>query len=209
DGLYLKKGLKEVTKALTNSQVLISEILMNQIWEELFYAYWMKLALVITIMVHHCSDNVRSLIFIGSGWYTLSRKWTRIDFLRIDKFMSLVRHLMHQCLNFLILNSWDTSLCQSFSNLFLDNNPGNADNQPQGSQVLFCDPNNRGLVYYSCDIFMDELIKVCSVAPNQHLQAEKKKTKKSLQKQMNNNNNNIDALLNEHNGNNHTNDNAN
>ncbi|ETO02673.1 hypothetical protein RFI_34745, partial [Reticulomyxa filosa] len=170
---FEKKGVKEVMKALANPQVLISEILMNQIWEGLFYTYWMsdkplvqqELALLITTMIHHCSDNARSLVFIGSGWYTLSREWTRIDFLRMDKFMSLVRHLMHQCLDFLALNSWDTSLCQSFSNLFLNNNPNNADNQPQGNQVLFCDPNNRGLVYHLCDIFMDELIKVCSVTP--------------------------------------------
>ncbi|ETO07856.1 hypothetical protein RFI_29533 [Reticulomyxa filosa] len=173
---------------------------MNRIWEGLFYAYWMsdkqlvqqELELVITTMVHHCSD-----------WYTLSHEWTRIDFLRMDKFMSLVRHLMHQCLDFLALNSWDTSLCQSFSNLFLNNNPNNADNQPQGNRVLFCDSNNRGSAYHLCDIFMDELIKVCSVSPvhyllkcakNQHLQAEKKKTKKLLQKQINNNNKNIGVM---------------
>jgi len=117
-------GIKNVGVILNNNES-ITDIEMRRLWKSLFYCYWMSdkvmvqqnLAKTIANFIKTCSNEQTSLQYIRGFFICISREWHGIDFLRMDKFLSLVRHVVHVSFDWLSLKIWNSSLCLQFANI--------------------------------------------------------------------------------------------
>ena len=89
----------------------------------------------------------RMIQWQAACWFTLQREWSGIDRLRIDKFMTLTRHIIHRTLRLL-----------STARM------GETDRQVQHEPHLATGPlqntlKSRGLCLHITDVFVTELAK--------------------------------------------------
>ncbi|KAF3928886.1 hypothetical protein ABW20_dc0109913 [Dactylellina cionopaga] len=105
------------------------------------------LALLVDVLKPH---NV--FTFLEAYWITMTREWTSIDALRMDKFMLLVRRYVAASLRYLHAHDLDEEIVRK-NNEVLEEFPLH----PTNSKL----PD--GLRYHIIDIYADELIKLAKV----------------------------------------------
>lgn len=154
-------AVAQVSKILSCSDPILSDIQLHQLWQSLFYCFWMsdqtliqqELAQRLSSFIYQCYDQSLSLNFVRHFFLCMKREWIGIDFIRMDKFFSLVRHFLYQTLKYLIYGGNnhqtvdDVFLCQTFSNILRND-------------LNLLQSDNRGLCLHLCDIFVSELIRV-------------------------------------------------
>lgn len=92
-----------------------------------------------------------ALPFIRAFFLTMSREWTNIEALRLDKYLYLIRQYMNASFQYLAAKKWKSSVLEKF-NAIMEETPLN----PTNMKV----PN--GLRYHVLDVWVDELEKVNS-----------------------------------------------
>jgi len=128
---------------------------MTQLWKALFYAFWMSdkvlvqqdLAKRLSDFIKLCGDADIAMLYVECFMQCMEREWCGIDYLRMSKFLSLVRYFVRSALDYLALNEWDMQRVQQFANILR-------------SKISLLNSKNRGLFLHLNDIFMEELIKV-------------------------------------------------
>jgi ribosomal RNA-processing protein 1 len=128
-----------------------------KLWKGLYYAMWMcdkplpqqRLAAELADLINVLKDD--SVIpFIDTFFKTMSREWSGIDGLRMDKFLMLVRFYLRSSFNWLAKSNWRNSGARKDFLEILEDTPLSA----KDIRV----PN--GLRYHVLDIYVDELEKV-------------------------------------------------
>jgi ribosomal RNA-processing protein 1 len=89
------------------------------------------------------------LPFIRTFWLTMSREWSHIEALRLDKYLYLIRRYLNASFEFLSRQKWKQDVLEEW-NQILEETPLN----PKDMKI----PN--GLRYHVMDIWVDELQKV-------------------------------------------------
>ncbi|KAK6529229.1 hypothetical protein TWF281_008410 [Arthrobotrys megalospora] len=149
----------ESLKAYLSSSRTFTQSDLLKLWKGLFYCMWLsdrprtqqrladELASLVEVLKPH---NV--ITFLEAYWSTMTREWTSIDSLRMDKFMLLVRRYLAAELRCLKAAGWEKELVEKRNEVI---------------EGLALHPTNSkmpdGLRYHVVDIFVDELIKVAKV----------------------------------------------
>jgi hypothetical protein len=130
-----------------------------RLWKALFYAVWhsdkvpvqQELALNLSRLVRILApEDDRVFVFLETFFETMQREWAGIDKHRIDKYLSLVRRILHESLRYCLLPvsaQLSTARTCRLSDLLL-------------RKVLMLPLN--GIRFHVCEIVMDEL---CATAP--------------------------------------------
>ncbi|KAK6353759.1 hypothetical protein TWF730_008186 [Orbilia blumenaviensis] len=149
----------ESLKAYLSSSRTFTQSDFLKLWKGLFYCMWLsdrprtqqrladELASLVEVLKPH---NV--ITFLEAFWTTMTREWTSIDSLRMDKFMLLVRRYLAAELRRLKAAGWDEGVVRRRNEVL----EGTA-LHPTNSKM----PD--GLRYHVIDIFVDELIKATKV----------------------------------------------
>ncbi|KAG9944613.1 hypothetical protein KCU85_g7797, partial [Aureobasidium melanogenum] len=129
-----------------------------KLWKGLFYCMWScdkpapqrRLALDLSALVSLLSTRQNFLGFMRAFWQTISREYTGIDSLRMDKFLFMIRSYVNAGFAYCAKNNWkDAETRKEYLDL-LREIPLN----PRDPKV----PN--GLKYHVIDVYVDELEKV-------------------------------------------------
>ncbi|XP_050188067.1 ribosomal RNA processing protein 1 homolog B isoform X1 [Myiozetetes cayanensis] len=127
-----------------------------KIWKGLFYCMWMQdkpllqeeLAANISQLIHVFQNTEARHLFLQTFWQTMSREWSGIDNLRLDKYYMLMRLILRQSFEVLKRNEWDESLVEPLLQLLMKEVMDPDSNSPSGIKLHFI------------DIYLDELAKV-------------------------------------------------
>ncbi|KAM0723239.1 hypothetical protein Q7P37_001439 [Cladosporium fusiforme] len=151
-----------------NANLSESECL--KLWKGLYYTMWMsdkprnqqQLARDLAALLHVLTTRQNFLTFVDGFWKTMSREWSGIDALRMDKFLYLVRCYVQEGFQYLRKARWEEELVEEYLGV-LEATPFEA------RDVRI--PN--GLRYHVMDLYVDELDKADedSVAPVEKLVA--------------------------------------
>lgn len=103
------------------------------------------LASLVPLTLH--DSNI--LLFLDTFWETMSREWTSVDYLRLNKYLYLARLMLREEFAWLKKNGWKAEPVESHNGI-MAKTPLNVNN----AKI----PN--GLRYHVLDIFVDELEEV-------------------------------------------------
>ncbi|KAM8977786.1 uncharacterized protein RCH25_049714 [Pelodytes ibericus] len=125
-----------------------------KIWKGLFYCMWMQdkpllqedLAHTIVQLINTLHTKQSQHLFLRTFWQTLNREWNGIDRLRLDKFYTLSRMVLHQSVVLVREAQWEESLVGEFLSLLV--------------QEVLPAAAPRGVQFHLIDIYLDELAKV-------------------------------------------------
>lgn len=100
---------------------------MLKIWKGLFYCFWMsdkvpvqqELAQRLAEMMAPLHED-KALLFLRCFFVIMIREWGGIDRLRMDKFMSLVRKVVHQSLLYVASRGWELSLLERVADVYAE-----------------------------------------------------------------------------------------
>ncbi|KAJ6259477.1 hypothetical protein Dda_5114 [Drechslerella dactyloides] len=161
------KAVESLKTYLSSSRTFTQSDFLK-LWKGLFYCMWLsdrprtqqrladELASLVDVIKPH---NV--FTFLEAFWMTMTREWTSIDSLRMDKFMLLVRRYLTASLRYLHGNGW------SDENLRKNN---------EIMEMLPLHPTDAkmpdGLRYHVLDIYLDELVKVAKEEENEEEEEE-------------------------------------
>ena len=103
----------------------IEELDLRKIWKALFYCFWQSdkpkiqrdLAERLASLVHAMPDG-KAWLFVKVFWGTMTREWTRIDRLRLDKFYMLMRRNLAHALQRLGTSKWEAGEVEAFAAVF-------------------------------------------------------------------------------------------
>ncbi|KZF26379.1 nucleolar [Xylona heveae TC161] len=132
------------------------EIELLKLWKGLFFCMWMsdrprtqqQLAIDLAGLVDVLPDET-ALAFLEAFWKTMSREWTGIDVLRMDKFLMLVRAYLNASFRYLAKIRWESRRVEKYMDI-LSELPFNC-----------TDPKiPNGLRFHAIDIYVDEIDKV-------------------------------------------------
>ncbi|KAM9317495.1 ribosomal RNA processing protein 1 homolog A [Gastrophryne carolinensis] len=148
------RGYLRERSALTRDGLTLEELC--KVWKGLFYCLWMQdkpllqeeLALSIARLLQSLQSGESRSLFLRAFWQTLNREWNGIDRLRLDKFYSLIRFVLHQSAQLLKQADWETSAVEEFLALLVE-------------EVLKSEAP-RGVQHHLMDIYLEELAKVGS-----------------------------------------------
>ncbi|XP_060054778.1 ribosomal RNA processing protein 1 homolog A isoform X2 [Erinaceus europaeus] len=127
-----------------------------KVWKGLFYCMWMQdkpllqedLGRTIARLVHAFQTNEAQLLFLQTFWQTLSREWTGLDRLRLDKFYSLMRLVLRESLRTLQMRGWEERHVEQHLELLT-------------TELLHPDsPAPKGVQSHFLEIFLQELSRV-------------------------------------------------
>jgi len=122
-----------------------------KLWKALFYCLWysdkvpvqqelvFKIARL-TRLLH--GDLKLAVLFLRTFFQTMYREWMGLDHLRLDKYMSLIRHMIHEALVLLPTADWSDEAVEAVAGLLRD-------------PVLSSHPN--GIRYHVIDVLLDEV----------------------------------------------------
>ncbi|KDD76619.1 hypothetical protein H632_c159p2 [Helicosporidium sp. ATCC 50920] len=134
DSYTRERGLKALAKWLSAHEDVGKDDLIK-IWKGIFYCFWHSDLQPVQLAVRYHDAFVE----------TMRREWFGIDRLRLDKFMMLVRRIMHTMFVLLASRGWPKAevlhCCEQWMALLLPNTSG----------------LGVGLSYHVTDIFLTEL----------------------------------------------------
>jgi ribosomal RNA-processing protein 1 len=143
-------------KTYLGAQSEISELDLLKLWKGLFYCLWMQDK---PALQQGLSRDLASLVstlrtpvvlpFIRAFFLTMSREWSHIEALRLDKYLYLIRQYVNASFTFLSRNKWKKSLLEQW-NAIMEEVPLECQNMRI--------PN--GLRYHVMDVWVDEMEKV-------------------------------------------------
>eukprot|EP00126_Sphaerothecum_destruens_P011162 Sdes_comp20869_c0_seq1m17778 len=153
--LFLSKKVKFMDKEL------------KKIMKGLFYCMWLcdmpliqeELAESLAKIIHVFQDTETSFDWLEAFFFTLNKHWEGIDYLRIDKFMMLVRKIVHQSFVMLKNHGWKIELVESLCGVF--------ECIPLSQSI-----SKEGFVMHFTDIFLTELKSVLGSQKDQNLSPE-------------------------------------
>ena len=93
------------------------------------------------------------LPFLRAFWITISREWTQIEALRLDKYLYLIRQYLNASFRYLSQQSWANTKAVDEHGKILEEIPLNT-GEGDGKRI----PN--GLRFHVLDVWVDELNKV-------------------------------------------------
>ncbi|KAF3910164.1 hypothetical protein ABW21_db0200224 [Orbilia brochopaga] len=152
------KAVESLKTYLSSSRTFTQSDFLK-LWKGLFYCMWLsdrprtqqrladELASLVEVVKPH---NV--FTFLETFWMTMTREWTSIDSLRMDKFMLLVRRYVAASLRYLHSNGWSDEDIRR-NNEILETLPLHPTNAKMPD----------GLRYHLIDIYLDELAKAAKV----------------------------------------------
>ncbi|XP_013390191.1 ribosomal RNA processing protein 1 homolog A isoform X3 [Lingula anatina] len=153
------RAVKKLRKYISvrSQSVGFSEDDMLKIWKGLHYCMWMcdkplvqeDLADTLSNLLQCFDNNAQAFLFIDAFFQTQCREWFGIDRLRLDKFMMLIRRVIHQCLLMLKIKKWKVTLVKQFLSIL--------------EKYVISDSDNAGpdgLKFHLADIYLDELSSV-------------------------------------------------
>ncbi|XP_072254623.1 ribosomal RNA processing protein 1 homolog A-like [Pyxicephalus adspersus] len=128
----------------------------SKIWKGLFYCMWMQdkpilqeeLARNMAQLVHILHTRESRNLFLRAFWQTLNREWNGIDRLRLDKFYTLTRFVLHQSGQLLKQSGWEESMMEEFLLILVE-------------EVLKKEAPS-GVQHHLIDIYLEELAKIGS-----------------------------------------------
>ncbi|MCJ1476000.1 hypothetical protein MMC13_004664 [Lambiella insularis] len=127
-----------------------------KLWKGLFFCMWhsdrpipqQRLALALSHLLLPLSTTL-FLPFLTAFWTTISREWTSIDALRMDKFMRLVRYYVNAGFTYLSNHGWDEGLVEGYLGLV------------EAIPLSVADVKvSDGLRYHVLDVWVEELDRV-------------------------------------------------
>jgi ribosomal RNA-processing protein 1 len=143
-------------KTYLGAQTEISELDLLKLWKGLFYCLWMQdkpaLQQGLSRDLASIVSSLRTpvvLPFIRAFFLTMSSEWSRIEALRLDKYLYLIRQYLNASFTFLSRNKWKKSLLEQWNTV--------VEEIPLERQNMRI-PN--GLRYHVMDIWVDEMEKV-------------------------------------------------
>lgn len=130
-----------------------------KLWKALFYCVWysdkvaiqQELIFAISRLTRsigrttkgEAADSLaRRLLFLRTFFLTMFREWMGLDHHRIDKYLSLIRRMTHECLVILREFKWEERAVAGVAELFRD-------------PILCNQPN--GVRYHVTDVLVDEI----------------------------------------------------
>ncbi|MCJ1400718.1 hypothetical protein MMC11_003926 [Xylographa trunciseda] len=150
-----EKALDSLRTYLTSSRPF-TDLELLKLWKGLFFCMWhsdrpipqQRLALALSHLLLPLPTTL-FMPFLTAFWTTISREWTSIDALRMDKFMRLVRGYVNAAFTYLSNHEWDSDLLDAY--LFL-------------VEAIPLSPGNLkvgdGLRYHVLDVWVEELSRV-------------------------------------------------
>ncbi|CAG5157073.1 uncharacterized protein ALTATR162_LOCUS4865 [Alternaria atra] len=143
-------------KTYLGAQTEISELDLLKLWKGLFYCLWMQdkpaLQQGLSRDLASIVSSLRTpvvLPFIRAFFLTMSSEWSRIEALRLDKYLYLIRQYLNASFTFLSRNKWKKNLLEQWNTV--------VEEIPLERQNMRI-PN--GLRYHVMDIWVDEMEKV-------------------------------------------------
>jgi ribosomal RNA-processing protein 1 len=125
-----------------------TDTLVTGLWMQDKPALQQALSRDLASLVSHLRTPV-VLPFLRAFWLTMSREWSHIEALRLDKYLYLIRRYLNASFEFLAKRKWKKTVIEDW-NQILEETPLH----PKDMKV----PN--GLRYHVLDIWVDELRKV-------------------------------------------------
>jgi len=130
-----------------------TEVELMRIWKGLFYAMWMSdkvpvqnaLAGRIASLVHSFTPDTLPL-FLNTFYATMDTEWGGIDMLRVDKFYTLIRHLLRETFLYIKTHEYNEDLITQCSQVLVEK--------------VFPVMSESNIGYHISDIYMEELNKV-------------------------------------------------
>ncbi|KAH7114302.1 hypothetical protein B0J11DRAFT_132757 [Dendryphion nanum] len=140
-----------------SAQRQIGELDLLKLWKGLFYCLWMqdkpalqqRLGRDLAGLVNILNTSV-VVPFLDAFWTTIAREWGRIEALRMDKYLYLIRQVLNASWKFLAKKKWGNTEAVEGYVQALEKSPLNV----KDAKI----PN--GLRYHVLDIYVDELEKV-------------------------------------------------
>lgn len=112
-----------------------------KLWKGFFYCFWLSdktdgqftLAELIAKLVHNLPVEKEdgfaesgAALFLRSFWETMGREWPRLDRLRLNKYYSLMKHVLHQSFQMIAIaseteesSSWDSEYVKGHTSILL------------------------------------------------------------------------------------------
>ena len=157
-------GIATVKSLLSSQDNKLDKIKMTQLWQAIFYSFWMSdkeliqhdLARKLANFIKLCANDGLTLLYMECFMQCMEREWSGIDYHRMNKFLSLVRYFMHSIFDYLAINEWDLKLIQQFGNILR-------------FKINLLSSSCRGLFLHLSDIYIEELIKICRIDADDHL----------------------------------------
>ncbi|GIY20651.1 ribosomal RNA processing protein 1 homolog B [Caerostris extrusa] len=152
----LKKIEKWFERISVNSDALNEETFLK-IWKGIYYYFWLcdkmlvqeDRADVISKYIHVFKSIEYSFLYIDTFFKTMVKEWHCIDRYRLEKFMMLIRKVLHQGFQLLKNQKWKIKFIKKFSKVLK-----NTVLDPSIDSAPF------GLKIHVSDIYMEELAKV-------------------------------------------------
>ncbi|XP_008055048.1 ribosomal RNA processing protein 1 homolog A isoform X1 [Carlito syrichta] len=127
-----------------------------KVWKGLFYCMWMQdkpllqedLGKTISQLIHAFQTTETQHLFLRTFWQTMSREWTGIDRLRLDKFYMLMRMVLNESLKVVKMHGWEERQIEQLLELLMTEILHPSSQVPHGVKSHFI------------EIFLEELTKV-------------------------------------------------
>ena len=139
------KAVKALERYLQTARD-ISEAELRKIWKALFYCFWHSdkpkvqadLAERLAKLVHHMPDG-KAWLFASVFWSTMTREWTLIDRLRLNKFYMLMRKSLAHQLQRVARSSWAEGDVEALAGVLGGVGGPAAPKAPTGVRYFICD----------------------------------------------------------------------
>lgn len=142
-------------------RAVVTEMDMLKVWKGLFYCFWMsdkrpvqsELASKIAKFIGEMEPE-RAEQYLKASFDTLAREWTKIDQLRMDKFMMLARKICFEAISYMQARDWAPGTVRALVKVM--------------SSAVF-EVNNRakrGICLHCAELFLDEVDRVLVLRPS-------------------------------------------
>lgn len=111
----------EGVRTYLGAQRSFSELELLKVWKGLFYCMWMSdrpraqqrlandMASLVAVV-----DKKHAIQFLAAFWSIMCREWGRIDSLRIDKFLLLLRRFVEVGFKLLLGSGWESKVVEGY-----------------------------------------------------------------------------------------------